>query len=418
MMSAYKPQSLTVGITADFQRQYAVGGVERFLIGLLPALAELSSEDEHYRIIVNQDDPHWIEPYLGRNQSTVVKPTAKPQTPPEQCHHHHWPERYISDGFYEELGCDVIHFAFQTYVVCAAPTVYTPHDLQHLHLPQFFKPIDIAYRETVQPTGCHFAQAITTASQWIKDDIVRQYGTYPDKIHVIPCAPVTSNFSEPTEQQCLDVMRKYQLHEGFAFYPAVTWQHKNHIRLLQSIAWLRDSRNLRIPLVCSGQQTEHFGKIASVIEDLHLRDQVTFLGFVPAEELRALYRCAKLVVVPTLHEASSFPIFEAWNEGTPVACSNVTSLPEMVGDAAAVFNPFNVEHMAARIASVTQDEEYRKGLIARGSSRLQQFSWKQTAEAYRALYRGVAFGEPATTRGAPRNLMHAVNKAYGAFTLS
>lgn len=398
-MNAYRRQTLKVAIAADFQRQFAVGGVERFIIGLLRALAETSNDNEHYYVILNEDDPHWIEPYLGANQSTVVRATPKPGSPAEQCHHHTWPERYISDGFYEALGCDVIHFAYQNYVVCAVPTVYTPHDLQHLHYPQFFKPVEIAYRETVQPTGCHFAQAITATSNWIKNDIVRQYGVCQDKISVIPVAPVTATFAEPTEQQCQDVLRKYQLEMGYAYYPAVTWPHKNHLRLLQCIAWLRDTRGLKISLVCSGEKTEHFAKVASLIEDLNLTDQVTFLDRVPAEDVRPLYRCARFVVVPTLHEAASFPIFEAWEEGVPVVCSNVTSLPEQAGNAGVIFDPFDIEQMGQKIAMIHQDEKLRQRLMARGRRRLQKFSWQQTAQSYRALYRKVAFGETIKSAG-------------------
>ncbi len=379
------------------------------MIGLLRALAEVSNENEHYYVIVNEDDPHWIEPYLGANQSTVVRTKSKPDSPKEQCHFHHWPERYISDGFYEALGCDVIHFAYQTYIVCAVPTVYTPHDLLHLHYPQFFKPLDIAYRETVQPTGCHFAQAITTTSQWIKNDIVRHYGTCPDKIAVIPVAPVTASFAEPTEQQCLDVLNKYQLRRGYAYCPAVTWPHKNHLRLLQSIAWLRDTLDLKISLVCSGEKTEHFAKVANLIEDLRLSDQVIFLDRVPAEDIRPLYRGARFAVVPTLHEAASFPIFEAWNEGIPVACSNVTSLPEQAGNAAVIFNPFDIEQMGQQIAIVHQDETLRQRLIARGRRRLEKFTWQQTAQAYRTLYRTVAFGEPITGVASGRNWLQTAS---------
>lgn len=121
-----------------------------------------------------------------------------------------------------------------------------------------------------------------------------------------------------------------------------------------------------------------------------LNDIVRFPGLVSADELNALYRAAQFVFVPTLFEALSAPVFEAWQHGVPVACSTVTSLPEQVADAALLFDPLSVKEMASALARMSTDSNLREDLRRRGTLRLKDFSLDRTAKAYRAVYRRAA----------------------------
>jgi glycosyltransferase involved in cell wall biosynthesis len=146
-----------------------------------------------------------------------------------------------------------------------------------------------------------------------------------------------------------------------------------------------------VPLVCTGSAHDRYWpQIEARIAELGLADQVRFLGFVPTQDLRALYRLARCLVLPTLFEANSLPIFEAWLEGTPVACSNATALPEQVMDAGLLFDPFDHIAMADAIARLATDPEVCKDLRDKGRQRLQDFDWQRTAKAYRAVYRRAA----------------------------
>jgi glycosyltransferase involved in cell wall biosynthesis len=111
---------------------------------------------------------------------------------------------------------------------------------------------------------------------------------------------------------------------------------------------------------------------------------------VSSEELRAIYKLAQFVIVPTLFEAASGPVFEAWYEGVPAACSTVTSLPEQAGDAALLFDPLSVEAIAEALQRMATDKNLRDELREKGRTRLLDFSWERTAKAYRAVYRRVA----------------------------
>ena len=129
--------------------------------------------------------------------------------------------------------------------------------------------------------------------------------------------------------------------------------------------------------------------------EYQLEDQVTFLGFVNPIELRALYKLCSSVVIPTKFEAGSFPLWEAFLMGVPVACSNVTSLPEQAGGSALLFDPDNVEDIAYQIHRLLADEKLRSDLIDRGKHNVSRYSWEQTARIFRAYYRQIA-NQPLT----------------------
>ena len=123
-----------------------------------------------------------------------------------------------------------------------------------------------------------------------------------------------------------------------------------------------------------------------------MEDRVVFVGYVSSRELQALYAGARCVLMPTLFEAAGGfgPIAEAFLAGIPVACSNVTSLPEQVGDAAVVFDPLDEQDMAQGIERVWTDASLRTELIRRGSENIGRFSWDRTARTFRAYYRQLA----------------------------
>lgn len=413
---------LRVAINAQVTPAHGVGGVQSVVAALITALGRLDDGDEQYIVVGPWEDTDWLRPYLGPNQCLVrgERPAwavdtssgvgavrakavggvrrAKPlvrrflegprsYTPaaPE------WPQPPVSKGFFEGLGCHVVHFPYQYFTFCALPSVYNPHDLQHRHFPQFFATQMLVWRETVMRGACALATTVVTASEWIKQDLIRQHGTPADKIQVIPWAPPTLAEAAPDEATITAVRRRLGFDEPFAYYPAMTWEHKNHLRLLQAVALLRDRRDLRVRLVCSGQRHEpHWSRIRDELRRLDLERQVSFLGMIPAGELRSLYGLATCVVVPTLFEAASGPMFEAWLEGTPVACSNVTSLPEQAGDAALLFDPLSVDAIADALGALMSDSAVRDSLAERGTARLAAFDLERTARAYRAVYRRCA----------------------------
>jgi glycosyltransferase involved in cell wall biosynthesis len=401
-------------VAIDAQIYPHSGGISSVVIGLISALGKLTDSDDEYLILCPHEDPDWLNPYLGPNQSTHVRSAPGEQGASETLKRMLGPLRPtvrhvyrkifplrekadvnpdevpISDGFYESLGCDVLHIPYQDFVMTPIPTIYNPHDLQHLHYPEFFDPAEIARRNNLFSAGCRYANTVVTGSEWVKQDLLNHYAIHASKIQVIPWAPPTQAYREPSSEILNDVKKNYSLPETFGFYPAFTWAHKNHLRLIDAIAKLRDRDGLNVNLVFVGARTSFSERIDRQISGHNLGNQIWTLGEVSTEVLRALYSLAQFVVVPSLFEAASGPMFEAWQDGVPVACSNVTSLPEQAADAALIFDPMSVDSIAAAIKKIATEAELRQQLILRGEKRLKDFSWDRTARAYRAVYRRAA----------------------------
>lgn len=409
-------QKLRVAINAQIKYGSGTGGIETVL-RVLTSLSALDEGPEEYVFVCPWDEPDWLQPLLNSRARVVRGPAPAPGVeqrldPVESLKRSLGPLRPalrgvkrlltgkpkmsygipVSDGFYERLGCDVIHFPFQDFVRCALPSIYNPHDLQHLHFPQFFRSEEIRRRETIYQAGCRAAHTVVVASQFVKHDIVRSYHIPAEKVQIIPWAPPPlESTSAGTKDASRAIVEKFELlDEPFALYPAMTWEHKNHIRLLEAVALLRDRGDVNLRLVCTGHLNDFWPHIERHMSELGLQEQVKFLGVVSPTELSALYRAAQFVIVPTLFEAASAPLFEAWQHDTPVACSSVTSLPEQARDAALLFDPHKVESIGQAISRMASDGRLREELRRKGRRRLQDFSLERTVRAYRAVYRRAA----------------------------
>jgi glycosyltransferase involved in cell wall biosynthesis len=280
-----------------------------------------------------------------------------------------------------------MHFTIQTGFRTQLPSIYHPHDLQHVHLPAFFEPGERARREKWYGSLCRQAKMVAVVSTWTQQDVMRHFGLSEDKVRVVPLAPIVGEYRSSTADDLESLGKRLRLPEDFVFYPAQTWPHKNHIGLLEALALLRDRDGLVVPLVSSGRLGEYFPVIERRVEELGLQDQVTWLGFVTPDDLMGLYRLARAVVIPTRFEAASGPLWDAFQSGTPAACSKVTSLPAQAGDAALLFDQEQPDEIAQAVRRLWTDDGLRSLLIDRGRANVARFTWDQTARHFRAHYR-------------------------------
>ncbi len=379
------------------------GGVESVIIGLASGLATLTDGEEEYRFLAFREADAWLTPYLGDNARVLdagPKPVPRARARPE------WLRRIwhqvspwlgpvtvpipVSDGRVEASGADLMHFTKQDAFLTRLPSIFHPHDLQHLHLPQFFTPRQRQQRERLYRRFCDDAAMVTVISGWGKRDLIEHYALADDKVQVVPLAPVVGAYVEP-DATALDALRaKLTLPEAFFFYPAQTWPHKNHLALVEAMARLSRDHGLRTHFVFSGHRDGHGDVIVARARELGVAEQITFAGFVSPTELVGLYRLCRAVVVPSLFEAASGPLWEAFKLGVPAACSNVTSLPAQAGDAALVFDPRDVGAITEAMRRLWSDAELRATLVARGRERVGLFTWPRAARHFRAHYRRLA----------------------------
>jgi glycosyltransferase involved in cell wall biosynthesis len=392
---------LKIALNCELAPGTQAGGTQAAVIGLLRALAELDGPEE-YLLLTHPENREWVASLAGKRMRLIDRPQPRGMSAagrlarwlttrwrhlagePRRV----WPEVARSHGFYGSLGADVIHWPWQHFVVTNLPSIFCPHDLLHLHYPQFFQPRDIVAREALYPVACRLAHTVVVGSEWTRDDVMQHYGLHPAKLQVIPWAPPTQAMSE---REPAEVREKFNLPETFAFYPAVTWEHKNHLRLLAALAEVRDRHQQVVRLVCCGHRYQrHWNKITEEVTRLRLENQVQFLGEVSFPEVCSLYRACQFVIVPTLFEAASGLVFEAWQNDVPVACSTVTSLPQQAGNAALLFDPYDVSAIANAVHRLATEAPLREVLRAAGQRRLLDFPWERTARAYRAVYKRAA----------------------------
>jgi glycosyltransferase involved in cell wall biosynthesis len=217
--------------------------------------------------------------------------------------------------------------------------------------------------------------------------VIRQYAIHPEKIQIVPWAPPTTQYVPVSADQVEEARHRLGLPETYALYPAVTWPHKNHLRLLEALATLRDSRGLIVNLVCTGARGPSWSRVEQQVQELNLSSQVRFCGFLSETDLLAVYRLAQFLILPSLFEADSCPIYEAWSEGIPVASSNHTALPDQVADAGLLFDAGDTTAIAETVERMATDDKMRRQLVERGYRRVRDFDWDRTAKAYRAVYR-------------------------------
>lgn len=405
-------KKLRIAINAQIPSGSGAGGIETVL-RFLTSMNHLDG-DEEYVFVGHWSDFDWLESLLGERQTLVRAPQPESRSKLNRTETFKRvlgplrplvrdlkrlvvspPESNIgvstSDGFFESLNCDVVHFPYQDYVHCQVPTVFNPHDLQHLHYPDFFTPEEIQRREIIYPAACRAADIVVVASKFVKRDVIQRYGIETDKTQVIPWSPPKIESNELTEKDAKSLFDKYECPpRPYILYPAMTWEHKNHIRLLEAVALLREREGLKVNVICTGHKNSFYPRIERRLNELNLEKQVRFTGVVERKELNLFYRQAQFVIVPTLFEAASAPLFEAWQHDVAIACSSVTSLPEQAAGAALLFDGFSVQEIAAAIKTMASDESLRADLRIRGSKRLKTFDPIFTAKAYRAVYRKAA----------------------------
>jgi glycosyltransferase involved in cell wall biosynthesis len=250
------------------------------------------------------------------------------------------------------------------------PFVFTLHDLQERYYPQNFTVAQRIWRGFANKSLSHAAAEIICESNYVRRDIHNFLGVSESKIAVIPAPPI-SEFSsiDPASAQFIQAVEEAALPEQFILYPAQFFRHKNHLRLAEAFALVLKAYP-HCHLLLTGKRIYDFDKVMSRVAELGIQDRVRYLGFVDAGVLAAVYSRAKLVVIPTLFESISIPVYEAFRVGVPVCASNVVGLPEQIGDAGVLFDPLSISDMAEKICSLLGDADLRKDLIRRGKERI------------------------------------------------
>jgi glycosyltransferase involved in cell wall biosynthesis len=269
-----------------------------------------------------------------------------------------------------------------------ARTVYTLHDLIFLKYPQYHLPYNRWYLTFSMPRYLRAADIVVTPSECSRQDAINYYSLPESKIRVIYEAAAPS-FKPTADQTVLNMVRqKYNLPPKYILHVGTIEPRKNLSRLLDVFkSLLPDWPELRLVLV--GQKGWLYASFFQHLEELGLRERVIFPGYVDEAELPAFYHLAEAFVFPSLYEGFGLGPLEAMACGTPVVCSNRSSLPEVVDEAGILVDPTDSTALATAIRRVLADDALRADLKYRALAQAQLFSWNKAAKAVKAVYQSL-----------------------------
>ncbi len=324
---------------------------------------------------------------LARSGFRIV-PTPTPSRPARLL----W-EQFLLPLQLRRRGADLLHSPHHTMPLVApgCSRVVTFHDLTFFLLPERYPASRRLYFQAVSRASARRADALIVPSDTVRDDVERILAVPQSRITTVYEAPAP--VFRPIEDGAMlaQVRQKYRLPDRFILNVGSLEPGKNRASLIQAFHRLRQ-RGLEHCLVIVGQKAWKYEGDFELVERLGLGDAVLFTGYVPAEELAALYSCAELFVFPSLYEGFGLPVLEAMACGAPVVTSNVSAMPEVAGDAALLTEPRDIEGLADAMERPLRYSRVRASLRSRGLKRAAEFSWERAAHETVAVYERTAAG--------------------------
>ncbi len=364
-------------------------GVGAYISGLVRALAEIDSENR-YTLIRGDKEVVKLPALPGNFASVTYKHSDQ-----EVRDHIAFPWRLRA------LNPDLVHIPLNRVPwMMPRPYVVTIHDMANLLFPETGSKFRLRLRRARFRRGLERAERIIAVSDATKRDVERLMGIAPERIRRVYEAPDPGflHGAKPTSpEERLRIMERYQITYPYLLYAGAIRPHKNVPRLVEAFAVVRGQlashpvyKDLRLVII--GDTISQYPAVRQAVIKSRVAQMVRFLGFVPFDTLRCFFESAAAFVFPSRYEGFGLPPLEAMACGTPVVVSNVSSLPEAVGDAAVFVNPLNVFDIARGINEALLDDPLRANLIRRGHEQAARFSWERTARESLEIYREAAGG--------------------------
>jgi glycosyltransferase involved in cell wall biosynthesis len=365
-------------------------GVGRYLTNLIAQLQQLDSENEY--TIYTAADNYSIFDIHAPNFNEVRLPLT---------HHPRWLMRPLYHLWQhtllmlhmKRLGVDLFHLPNTLPLFFSlVPTVITIHDLTEFKVRGKYNWLRQKFRMAILPVAVRKANRVIAVSGSTKSDLVKTLGVPDGKIDVIYQAADTDLVCNPEVSAAELLGTRYGVRGRYILYVGTMLKHKNLPRLIRAFALLKNRDGLPHSLVIAGKRGAGYDECLAAVEECGVQDSVIFTGYLPDEELAAFYRGADLFVFPSLYEGFGLPLLEAMACGLPVVTSNLSSLPEVAGEAALLVDPYDVESLSAAMRRVLTEPGLGQELGRRGREQVRRFSWRRCAEETLAVYRKVAEG--------------------------
>ena len=354
-------------------------GIGTYVRNLIRELARLDDTTE-YILLCKQNDVEQVSS-LGENFSGLVQSASN----------YSLSEQISLPTSLWTVGATLFHTPHYVLpLLTPCRSIVTIHDCIHLKFPQYLpNRIAYAYAWTNLWTATQRARRVITVSEFSKKDIVRYFDIPEEKITVIPNA-IDERFKiTPTESEMARLRDRYQLPKRFVMYAGNIKPHKNIERLIDAFAIIHKRGLDDIGLLISGSEISKYSELRRAVHRYGLHKHVRFLGYQTEASLAVLYRLASVFVIPSLYEGFGLSPLEALASETPVVASNVSSLPEVLGDAAILVNPYEASAIADGIVTALEDSSVINDLKQKGRIRVDRYSWNDSINQVKQIYKEV-----------------------------
>ncbi|MCL6519941.1 MAG: glycosyltransferase family 4 protein [Armatimonadetes bacterium] len=373
---------MRIGINAQLyssSASYRNAGISRYIRGLLAALAVCRDTQE---IHVFLRDAERMEFLNELNVHCSCRGTESP------LFRIAW-EQTVLPLLVRRLRLDILHApAHVLPIACPCKSVVTVLDLSFVRFPQYFPRFQRQYLKCFTFWSAQRANAVITISEHSKREIVELLKVPENKVFAIPLG-IDRNFHPVAAEEIARVASRYGISENTILFVGTLEPRKNIHSLIAAFNIVRKKFNQHCTLVLAGGKGWFYHELFEFVRQLHLGDSIRFLGYVPAEDLPALYGAASVFVYPSIYEGFGLPPLEAMACGTPVITSSTTSLPEVVDDVGIMVEPHDVEALADAILRVLCDFDLRQEMRAKGIERAKRFSWEETARQTLKVYNNI-----------------------------
>lgn len=366
---------MKIGIIADSLNDNFTG-VSNYTYNLIDNLSNLDNNDDVFQLINYKTNQHFSQ----------LK-TIKINNPFRVLKTYGWYPYLIRK--LKKFDLDIIHNPSQipTYVKAKQKYILTVHDLTPFIVPSESKFGRPTIHKILFPRTLRNADKIIADSYNTKKDLINYFKIPADKIRVIYLA-ASEKFKPLDNQGIYTFKEKYGFNFSFILYVGTLEGRKNIPFLIKSFYEFR-KKSQNVKLVIAGKKGWKYKNIFSMIDELNLNNEIIFTGYVPEEDLPGLYSSADLFVYPSIYEGFGLPPLEAMACGCPVITSNISSLPEVVGDAGIMVDPYNVDELSSAMYKVLNDSVLRKDLVTKGLNRAKMFNWEKCAKDTINVYREV-----------------------------
>lgn len=358
-------------------------GIGRFGVNLIKELSNIDNSNE-YIIYKNPSMPQILPESRNFTEKIVEFPMYSLK------------EQFVFSNILKKDNLDVFHSLHNMLPVSyPGASIVTIHDIMAIAflwfykaLPPVKKHLTFYYFKLFIRLSAIKAKKIIVPSRYTKNDVIKCLNLNEKKISICTCAVDNAFFFiDTTSKQQL--FAKYQIKLPYFLYASNFKPYKNLKNLILAYEILNKKEKTLPGLVMVGQDDQHEKPLREFVKKLGLSEKVIFTGYVGTNELSLLMNQALFFVFPSIYEGFGLPVLEAMACGTPVITSNVTSLPEVAGDAALLVNPYEPQAIADGIEKLIADNKFRIGLINKGTDRVKLFSWKKMARETLKVYEEV-----------------------------